>query len=169
VTLVSGPAALAAPSGVKRIWVETADEMLAACAAALPADVAVMTAAVSDWKAASVAEGKIKKGSGEPRPLKLKKTPDILATLAKGRGRPKLLIGFAAETEALEKNAAAKLKSKGCDWIVGNDVTEDGVMGGAENRVTLFTAAGAEPWPRMSKVDVANKLAARIAAALGGK
>ncbi len=167
VTLVSGPTALPAPRGVSRVEVEMAEAMLAACEAALPADIAVMTAAVSDWKAASVAPGKLKKGPGEPEPLKLAKTPDILATLAKGPKRPRLLIGFAAETEALEVNAAAKLSSKGCDWIVGNDVTEAGVMGGAENRVTLFSAQGAEPWPRMSKTDVANRLAARIAAALG--
>ena len=167
VTLVSGPTALAAPAGVTRVSVETADEMLAAVQAALPSDVAVMTAAVSDWKAGSVAPGKLKKGAGEPEPLKLAKTPDILATLAKGPKRPSLLIGFAAETEALWENAAAKLKSKGCDMIVGNDVTEDGVMGGTENRVTLFTAAGAEAWPRMSKTEVASKLAERIAAQLG--
>jgi len=167
VTLVSGPTALAAPPGVTRVAVETAEEMLAACEAALPAEVAVMTAAVSDWKAASVAPGKLKKGPGEPEPLKLSKTPDILATLARSARRPKLLIGFAAETEALEANAAGKLKSKGCDWIVGNDVTEAGVMGGSENRVTLFSAQGAEAWPRMGKAEVANRLAARIASALG--
>ena len=167
VTLVSGPAALAAPPGVTRVAVETAEEMLAACEAALPADIAVMTAAVSDWKAMSVAPGKLKKGPGEPEPLKLAKTPDILATLARSAKRPKLLVGFAAETEALETNAAGKLASKGCDWIVGNDVTEDGVMGGTENRVTLFTAGGAEAWLRMSKTDVANRLAGRIASALG--
>jgi phosphopantothenoylcysteine decarboxylase/phosphopantothenate--cysteine ligase len=170
VTLVSGPTALAGPPGVTRIEVETAAEMLAACRAALPAEVLVMTAAVSDWTPETVAESKIKKGAREPEPLKLKKTPDILATLAaSGPGRPRLVVGFAAETEAVEANARKKLASKGADWIVGNDVTEDGVMGGAANRVTLFTAAGAEPWPRMGKTEVARKLAARISESLGAK
>jgi phosphopantothenoylcysteine decarboxylase/phosphopantothenate--cysteine ligase len=170
VTLVSGPTALPAPLGVRRVAVETAEEMLVACRAALPAEVAVMTAAVSDWRPESLAPEKIKKGAGEPQPLKLVKTPDILATLAApGPDRPRLVVGFAAETEMLETHARAKLASKGADWIVGNDVTEDGVMGGGENRVILFTAAGAEPWPRASKPEVAEELARRIAAELGDK
>ncbi len=163
VTLVSGPVALATPVGVTRVDVETAREMQAAVNAALPVDIAVMSAAVADWRVDGVATGKIKKAPGGPPSLSLIENPDILAALsAPGRKRPKLVIGFAAETTDLEVNARAKLSRKGCDWIVGNDVSDD-VFGADGNAVTLFTRKGAESWPRQSKTEVAKKLAARIA------
>ncbi len=164
VTLVSGPVALAAPPGVERVWVETAREMQAAVEAALPADVAVMSAAVADWRIDGVASGKIKKAPGGPPSLALIENPDILAAVsAPGPKRPGLVIGFAAETADLEANARAKLSRKGCDWIVGNDVSGE-VFGADANAVSLFTRdGGAETWPRQSKAEVARKLAARIA------
>lgn len=164
VTLVSGPVALASPVGVERVWVETAREMQAAVEAALPADIAVMSAAVADWRVDGVASGKIKKAPGGPPSLSLIENPDILAGVsAAGKTRPKLVVGFAAETTALEANARAKLSRKGCDWIVGNDVSE-AVFGEDSNTVSLFTRDGvAETWPRQSKVEVARKLAGRIA------
>ncbi|MBJ7447274.1 MAG: bifunctional phosphopantothenoylcysteine decarboxylase/phosphopantothenate--cysteine ligase CoaBC [Brevundimonas sp.] len=164
VTLVSGPVALEAPVGVTRVWVETAQDMKAAVEANLPADIAVMSAAVADWRVDGVASGKIKKAPGGPPSLALIENPDILAGVsAPGPNRPKLVVGFAAETTELEANARAKLSRKGCDWIVGNDVSDD-VFGADGNAVTLFTRDG-EPdrWPRQSKVEVARKLAARIA------
>ena len=164
VTLVSGPVALAAPVGVERVWVETAREMQAAVTAALPADIAVMSAAVADWRVDGVASGKIKKAPGGPPSLSLIENPDILAGIsAPGKKRPKLVVGFAAETTDLEANARSKLSRKGCDWIVGNDVSDD-VFGADGNTVTLFTRDGAaETWPRQSKTEVAKKLAAKIA------
>ncbi|MBF0664985.1 MAG: bifunctional phosphopantothenoylcysteine decarboxylase/phosphopantothenate--cysteine ligase CoaBC, partial [Brevundimonas sp.] len=164
VTLVSGPVALTAPAGVERVQVETAQEMLAAVEAALPADVAVMSAAVSDWRVDGVASGKIKKAPGGPPSLALIENPDILAGVsAPGQRRPALVVGFAAETTELEANARAKLSRKGCDWIVGNDVSGE-VFGSDGNAVTLFTRAGdAESWPRQSKAEVARRLATRIA------
>ncbi|MGV8930136.1 MAG: bifunctional phosphopantothenoylcysteine decarboxylase/phosphopantothenate--cysteine ligase CoaBC [Brevundimonas sp.] len=164
VTLISGPVALAVPVGVERIWVETAVEMKAAVEAALPADIAIMSAAVADWRVDGVASGKIKKAPGGPPSLALIENPDILAALSKpGKNRPKLVIGFAAETTDLEVNARSKLSRKGCDWIVGNDVSDD-VFGADGNAVTLFLRGGAEEaWPRQSKAEVARKLAARIA------
>lgn len=164
VTLVSGPVALAAPVGVERLWVETAREMQAAVTSALPADIAVMSAAVADWRVDGVASGKIKKAPGGPPSLSLIENPDILAGIsAPGKKRPKLVVGFAAETTDLEVNARSKLSRKGCDWIVGNDVSDD-VFGADGNTVTLFTRDGtAETWPRQSKAEVARKLAARIA------
>jgi phosphopantothenoylcysteine decarboxylase/phosphopantothenate--cysteine ligase len=164
VTLVSGPVALSAPVGVERVWVETAREMQAAVDAALPADIAVMSAAVADWRVDAVASGKIKKAPGGPPSLALIENPDILAGVsAAGKSRPKLVVGFAAETTDLEANARAKLSRKGCDWIVGNDVSDD-VFGADGNAVTLFARNGStESWPRQSKTDVARKLAARIA------
>ena len=164
VTLVSGPVALAAPAGVERVWVETAREMQAAVQSALPADIAVMSAAVADWRVDGVASGKIKKAPGGPPSLSLIENPDILAAVsAPGRKRPHLVIGFAAETTDLEANARSKLSRKGCDWIVGNDVSDD-VFGADGNTVTLFTRDGsAEAWPRQAKAEVARKLAARIA------
>jgi phosphopantothenoylcysteine decarboxylase/phosphopantothenate--cysteine ligase len=169
VTLVSGPVALSAPVGVERVWVETAREMQAAVQTALntkggPADIAVMSAAVADWRVDGVASGKIKKAPGGPPSLALIENPDILAGVsAPGKQRPKLVIGFAAETADLEVNARAKLSRKGCDWIVGNDVSDD-VFGADGNTVTLFTRDGrADSWPRQSKTEVARKLAARIA------
>jgi phosphopantothenoylcysteine decarboxylase/phosphopantothenate--cysteine ligase len=169
VTLISGPTGLAAPAGVKRIDVESACEMLKAAQAALPADVAVMVAAVADWRPANVAAEKIKKGKAAVAAIALAENPDILAALSKpGKKRPKLVIGFAAETENVEANARAKITRKGCDWIVANDVSGD-VMGGAENQVTLIKRTGAESWPRMPKDAVARKLADAIAAAFEPK
>jgi phosphopantothenoylcysteine decarboxylase/phosphopantothenate--cysteine ligase len=169
VTLVSGPVSVPDPPGVAVRHVETAAEMLAACAAALPADVAVCAAAVADWRVANAAHGKIKKQPGHAAPLlALVPNPDILATLsAAGPARPRLVVGFAAETDDLLDNAAAKLARKGCDWIVANDVSpETGIMGGTDNVVHLVTAGGIEHWPRLSKQAVAARLADRIADAL---
>ena len=169
VTLVSGPVAIADPPGVRVVRVETAAAMLAACQAALPATVAVCAAAVADWRMANPAAGKIKKIPGAAPPvLELVPNPDILATLcAPGPARPRLVIGFAAETAELRANAEAKRARKGCDWIVANDVSpETGIMGGDDNAVHLITADGTEDWPRLPKSEVATRLAARIAAAL---
>ena len=163
VTLVSGPTALATPAGVKRVEVESARDMLAACEAALPADIAVCVAAVADWRPASAGDRKIKKGSAAPEPIALVENPDILATLSKHARRPKLVIGFAAETHDLEAHAQAKLAKKGCDWIVANDVSVAGTMGGDDNAVALVTAGGIERWERMAKGAVARRLADRIA------
>lgn len=163
VTLVSGPTGLSTPSGVTRVEVETAMEMQAATHAALPADIAVLSAAVADWRVDTVAGGKIKKAPGGPPTLSLIENPDILAGLSRpGPGRPALVIGFAAETTDLEANARAKLSRKGCDWIVGNDVSQH-VFGADGNTVLLVTAEGAEPWPRLTKTEVAARLADRIA------
>jgi len=164
VTLISGPVALEAPVGVTRVWVEAATEMKAAVEAALPADIAVMSAAVADWRVDGVASGKIKKGPGGPPSLALIENPDILASVsAPGPRRPALVVGFAAETTDLDANARSKLSRKGCDWIVGNDVSDD-VFGADGNTVTLFTRDGkADSWPRLSKREVAERLAARIA------
>jgi len=163
VTLVSGPVALPTPAGVTRIDVETAQEMAAAVETALPADVAILVAAVADWRVEASGQ-KIKKGSGTPT-LALTENPDILAGLAKSPQRPTLLIGFAAETELVEDHAKAKLARKGCDWIVANDVSGD-VMGGDANAVAIVTAGGIERWPAAPKTDIATKLANRIADAL---
>ena len=170
-TLVSGPTSLATPPNVKRVDVETAQAMLAACDAALPADVAVFVAAVADWRPEAAAVSKIKKAGRAPEPLRLVENPDILAAIAApGPRRPGLVIGFAAETppdaEGLEAAARAKLVRKGCDWIVANDVAEPGVMGGSENAVLLVTPGGAERWPRADKAVVARRLAESIAEAL---
>ena len=169
VTLVSGPVALPAPDGVTRVGVETAREMLAACQAALPADVAVLAAAVADWRPAAPSTAKLKKRPGAaPPPLELELNPDVLATLAApGDRRPRLVVGFAAETEALLEHARNKRIAKNCDWIVANDVSGN-VMGGSHNEVHLLTADGAEHWPRLDKAAVAERLAARIAAHLQG-
>ena len=167
VTLVSGPVAQPDPPGVTMAHVESARDMLAACEAALPADAALCAAAVADWRTARAADQKMKKVPGEvPPPLELSLNPDILATLsAPGPTRPRLVVGFAAETEKVVENAIAKRGKKGCDWIVANDVSGD-VMGGAENAVHLVTESGVEDWPRMAKEEVARRLAARIAQAL---
>lgn len=166
VTLVSGPTALNDPAGVTTVRVETARQMLAACQDALPADAAVMVAAVADWRPAQPSGAKLKKTKGEGGQIALAENPDILKTVSSGPARPPLVVGFAAETGDLEAQAKAKLAYKGCDWIVANDVSEEGVMGGADNTVLLVTADGAEPWPKMSKTQVAEQLADRIAAAL---
>jgi len=164
VTLISGPTALPAPAGVTRVDVETAREMLAACEAALPAEIAVCVAAVADWRPAEPGGKKIKKGAAAPAPIALVENPDILAALSKGRRRPRLVIGFAAETDDLEAHAKAKLAKKGCDWIVANDVSVAGTMGGDANAVALVTKGGIERWERMAKGEVARRLAERIAA-----
>jgi phosphopantothenoylcysteine decarboxylase/phosphopantothenate--cysteine ligase len=165
--LVSGPVEIAPPAGVKLMRVTTAREMLAACEAALPADVAVMTAAVADWRPDIAANNKIKKNTDRVVPLlKLVENPDILATLAAHARRPRLLIGFAAETENVVENATTKRKTKGADWIVANDVSGD-VMGGERNRVHIVSGGPVEDWPDMSKNDVAARLVARIAGTLG--
>ena len=167
VTLVSGPTSLVAPPGTERVSVGTAREMLAACEAALPADAAVFVAAVSDWRPDTVFGVKLKKGKDGPPSVQLVENPDILATLAHaGPRRPRLVVGFAAETNDLEANARAKLARKGCDWIVANDVSESAIMGGDENEVLLIDAKRAERWARASKDEVARRLADRIAGAL---
>ena len=163
VILVSGPTALSAPAGVRRVDVETAREMLAACEVALPADIAVCVAAVADWRPETVGTGKIKKGAGGPPTISLVENPDILATLSKGARRPRLVVGFAAETDSVEAHAQAKLARKGCDWIVANDVSIDGTMGGDDNAVAIVTMSGIERWERIPKADVARRLAARMA------
>jgi phosphopantothenoylcysteine decarboxylase/phosphopantothenate--cysteine ligase len=169
VTLVSGPVNLPDPPGVTVHRVESAMEMLAACQAALPADIAVCAAAVADWRVAA-SEHKLKKQAGAPPPdLVLTPNPDILATLsAAGPARPALVVGFAAETDDLLANATAKRLRKGCDWIVANDVRPStGIMAGESNQVHLVTADGIEDWPKLPKTEVAARLAGRIAAALG--
>ncbi|WP_380787422.1 bifunctional phosphopantothenoylcysteine decarboxylase/phosphopantothenate--cysteine ligase CoaBC [Sphingomonas sp. R86521] len=163
VTLVAGPVTLATPSGVDRIDVETAREMATVVDAALPADAAVMVAAVADWHVATAPQ-KMKKGEGAPA-LTLAENPDILAGVAQGADRPRLVIGFAAETERVIEHAVAKRTRKAADWIVANDVSGD-VMGGATNTVHLVTAAGVESWDRLPKQVVADRLAERIADAL---
>ena len=163
VTLVAGPVTLATPLGVDRVDVETAREMAAAVEAALPADAAVLVAAVADWRVEESAQ-KIKKGHGTPV-LCLVENPDILADLARSTRRPRLLIGFAAETERVIEHATAKRARKGVDWIVANDVSGD-VMGGDANAVHIITARGAESWDRSGKDVIAQRLAARIHAVL---
>ncbi|WP_158278104.1 bifunctional phosphopantothenoylcysteine decarboxylase/phosphopantothenate--cysteine ligase CoaBC [Caulobacter endophyticus] len=167
VTLVSGPVALPTPPGVTRVDVESARQMLAACEAALPADVGVFVAAVADWRVDEVFGSKLKKDKGGPPALTFVENPDILATLAAtGPDRPKLVVGFAAETDDVEAHARAKLARKGCDWIIANDVTEPGVMGGTENAVLLIAKDHTERWERASKDAVAQAIAQRIAEAL---
>jgi phosphopantothenoylcysteine decarboxylase/phosphopantothenate--cysteine ligase len=167
VTLVTGPVAIPDPPGVTVTRIETAREMLAAVDAALPADAAVFAAAVADFRPDAAPTHKIKKRPGAPPPeLRLALNPDILAHVAQHpTRRPRLVIGFAAETETVVDHAQQKRARKGCDWIVANDVSGD-VMGGADNAVHLVTASGVEDWPRMPKEDVARRLAARIAEAL---
>jgi phosphopantothenoylcysteine decarboxylase/phosphopantothenate--cysteine ligase len=170
VTFVTGPALVLPPDGVQVIRVETARQMQAAVQVALPADVAVMAAAVADWHVANAGVQKMKKdGAGCAPALEFALNPDILAELSKGKRRPALVVGFAAETENLEAHAAAKRLRKGCDWIVANDVSPaTGIMGGTENAVVLISDAGTERWPRMGKAEVAARLAQKIAAALNG-
>ena len=168
-TLVSGPTALPDPGGVSVVRVESAREMLAACEKALPCDVAVCAAAVSDWRAKTEQPQKMKKNGGAAPSLELALNPDILATLsAAGNARPRLVVGFAAETEKVVEQAQAKLARKGCDWILANDVSPgSGTFGGADNTIHLIDAKGVESWPRMSKHDAAARLARRIAETLG--
>jgi len=171
VTLVTGPVAIADPPGVKVVRVETARQMLAAAEAALPVHVAIFAAAVADWRSAADAPEKLKKVKGQPsQRLDLVENPDILRTLSQlGPSRPKLVIGFAAETQNVLANAKAKLAAKGCDWIVANDVSAaGGAMGGADNTVHLLTADGIEEWPKLHKDEVAKRLVERIAHHLNG-
>jgi len=169
VTLVSGPVTIPDPVGVETVHVERAEEMRDAVLAALPADIAVMVAAVADWRVASAADQKIKKHPGESIPtLALTENPDILKTVGHHTSRPKLVIGFAAETEHVESNARAKLERKGADLIVANDVSPaTGIMGGVRNTVKIIGHDGIEQWPEMDKDEVASKLAALIADRLG--
>ena len=169
VTLVSGPVTLPTPPGVDRIDVETAREMAAAVKQALPADVAIMVAAVADWRTSEFAAQKMKKRGAAPPALRLTENPDILATVSGDPKRPKLLIGFAAETEEVVKHAKDKRTRKGADWIVANDVSGPrgkSVMGGDVNAVHIISAKGVETLPEMSKGEVAAALIERIANAL---
>jgi phosphopantothenoylcysteine decarboxylase/phosphopantothenate--cysteine ligase len=164
VTLVAGPVTLDTPPGVKRIDVETALEMTDAVMAALPADAAILVAATADWHV-EPSPAKLKKDAGPPH-LEFVQNPDILATLGRSPMRPHLLVGFAAETDNLLRNAEFKRRAKQADWIVANDVSGD-VMGGYRNQVHLVTADGVEDWPESSKEEVARRLIARVAEALG--
>ena len=164
VTLVAGPVALATPPGVDRVDVETAEQMADAVMASLPADAAILVAAVADWRVAPSVT-KLKKEDGPPT-LEFVRTRDILAEISGHPDRPRLVVGFAAETDRVVDNAVTKRSAKGADWIVANDVSGD-VMGGHRNRVHLVTADGVEDWPEDSKDEVARRLVARIAAALG--
>ncbi|MEO8241386.1 MAG: bifunctional phosphopantothenoylcysteine decarboxylase/phosphopantothenate--cysteine ligase CoaBC [bacterium] len=168
VTFVTGPASVPAPDGVAVVRVETAAQMLAAVEAALPADAAVFAAAVADWRVANASGSKMKKdGSGKAPALKFAENRDILAAVSKGPNRPALVVGFAAETDDVIRNAVAKRDRKGCDWIVANDVSPaTGIMGGQENAVILITEKGADVWPRLGKDEVARRLARRVAEAL---
>jgi phosphopantothenoylcysteine decarboxylase/phosphopantothenate--cysteine ligase len=171
VQLISGPVSIADPTGVITTHVETAREMLAAVEAALPVDGAVFVAAVADWRVDSVATDKIKKqpGADTVPSLSMVENPDILATVGHHARRPKIVVGFAAETRDVVANGEAKLKRKGADLIVANDVSAaGGAMGGDRNRVTLLTPDGAEAWPELDKLEVAERLAEVIAARLNG-
>jgi len=164
VTLVAGPVALPTPAGVKRVDVETAEQMANAVFDSLPADAAILVAAVADWRV-EPSPTKLKKGDGPPQ-LKFIRTRDILAELGASPKRPRLLIGFAAETDNVVEQAIAKRTAKGADWIVANDVSGD-VMGGHRNRVHLVTAVSVEDWPDAPKEEVARLLVARVGEALG--
>ncbi|MBT9384909.1 bifunctional phosphopantothenoylcysteine decarboxylase/phosphopantothenate--cysteine ligase CoaBC [Pseudooceanicola sp. CBS1P-1] len=168
VVFVTGPAEVPPPEGVELVRVESAREMLEAVEAALPVDAAVFAAAVADWRVSSASSSKIKKQAGALPALTFAENPDILATVSqRTAGRPALVVGFAAETDDVEANAAAKRLRKGCDWIVANDVSPaTGIMGGTENAVVILSDEGAERWPRMSKELVARRLAERVALAL---
>jgi phosphopantothenoylcysteine decarboxylase / phosphopantothenate---cysteine ligase len=168
-TLVSGPVSLSPPPDVKLIKVETAREMLAAAEAALPADIAVFTAAVADWRPEEIAGGKIKKTSGAPPAIKLATNPDILATISRAEQRPRLVIGFAAETHDVVAQATLKRSKKDCDWVIANEVggaVAEGVFGADRNKVHVIDAAGHEEWPELDKRDIASRLVARITKAL---
>jgi phosphopantothenoylcysteine decarboxylase/phosphopantothenate--cysteine ligase len=168
VTLVSGPVSIPAPQDVELVPVETARDMLSACEAALPADLAVCAAAVADWRVTGALEGKIKKtANGQPPILSLAENPDILRHLSTHASRPRLVVGFAAEATELQENAMAKLARKGCDWIVGNMISgADGkpVFGSDDNSATLITGNESEAWPPMSKAALADRLVTRIEA-----
>ncbi len=169
VVLISGPVNLPDPPGMTVIKIETARQMLDAVEKALPADVAIFAAAVADWRTERPSDSKIKKQQGQTPTLKLVENPDILSTIAHRKtGRPRLVIGFAAETDDVIANAKAKLAKKGCDWILANDVSpETGIMGGDANTIHLISASGVEDWPPQSKDDVAHMLVERVAKDLG--
>lgn len=157
--LVSGPVSLPIPAGVQMMPVETAQDMLDVCKAEMPADIAIFTAAVADWRVATQSPEKLKKTASGPPSLTLAENPDILATLSRGPDRPRIVVGFAAETENVTENALQKLKRKGCDLVIANDVSKDsGVFGGDRNKVHLVSSAGVEHWPEMSKDEVARRL-----------
>lgn len=165
--LVSGPVSLPIPPGVQMMPVETAQEMLEICEGEMPADIAIFTAAVADWRVAGEASEKLKKGAGGPPALTLTENPDILATISRHKKRPRIVVGFAAETQNVTDHALQKLRKKGCDLIVANDVSKgSGVFGGNSNTVHLVSAAGTESWPEMSKDEVARRLMERLAAKL---
>jgi len=167
VTFVTGPARAERPMGCEVVEVETADQMNAAAKKALPVDAAIFAAAVADWKVTNSSASKIKKNGGQPG-IEFDENPDILASISKmNDGRPKLVVGCAAETDDVVANAKAKRERKGCDWIVVNDVRPStGIMGGDENDVTLITGEGQEDWPRLTKSEVGRRLAARVAEVL---
>ncbi|MCK5930897.1 MAG: bifunctional phosphopantothenoylcysteine decarboxylase/phosphopantothenate synthase, partial [Fulvimarina manganoxydans] len=168
VVLVSGPVVIPDPQGVRTVKVETARQMLKAVEEALPADGAIFVAAVADWRVATEGASKTKKGADGPPRLELVENPDILATIGHGEKRPKLVVGFAAETNDLLANAHAKLMRKGADAILANDVSlEGGVMGGPRNTVHLVSESGVEDWPTMAKADVARRLVDWIVARMG--
>jgi phosphopantothenoylcysteine decarboxylase/phosphopantothenate--cysteine ligase len=169
-TLISGPTNEPDPAGVALIRIQTASEMLAAAERLLPVDIAVCAAAVADWRVATQANEKLKKLAGGPPTLSLVENPDILARIGQaGAKRPRLVVGFAAETENLVANARAKLAKKGCDWVLANDVSpSQGTFGGERNTIHLVSAAGVEDWPTLSKREVADRLAARVAMHLSG-
>ena len=165
--LVSGPVSIPIPPGAQMMPVETAQEMLAACEGEMPADIAIFTAAVADWRVADQAPEKLKKSGGRPPVLTLAENPDILATISRHSPRPEIVVGFAAETERVTEHAAQKLMKKGCDLILANDVSEgSGVFGGDRNKVHLVSASGVESWPEMSKDEVAKRLMERLATML---
>jgi phosphopantothenoylcysteine decarboxylase/phosphopantothenate--cysteine ligase len=162
--LISGPVSLPIPPGVQMMPVETAQEMLTVCQGEMPADIAIFTAAVADWRVAAEAPQKLKKGAGGAPVLSLTENPDILATIAKGTPRPRIVVGFAAETERVTEHAAQKLRKKGCDLIVANDVSrESGVFGGDRNTIHLVSESGIETWPEMSKDEIGERLIERLA------
>lgn len=165
--LVSGPVSIPIPPGAQMMPIETAQEMLATCEKEMPADIAIFTAAVADWRVESEASEKLKKGAGGPPVLKLTENPDILAAISRDRNRPRIVVGFAAETQNITDNALQKLRKKGCDLIVANDVSKSsGVFGGDRNTMHLVSATGIESWPEMSKDEVARRLMERLAAML---
>jgi phosphopantothenoylcysteine decarboxylase / phosphopantothenate---cysteine ligase len=162
--LISGPVSIPIPLGVQMMPIETAQEMLLTCQDEMPADIAIFTAAVADWRVADVGSEKLKKSAGRPPVIALAENPDILATISRGSPRPEIVVGFAAETERVTEHAAEKLMKKGCDLILANDVSErSGVFGGDRNTVHLVSASGVESWPEMSKDEVAQKLMDRLA------
>jgi phosphopantothenoylcysteine decarboxylase/phosphopantothenate--cysteine ligase len=164
-TLISGPVALDPPAGVKLVKIETARDMLAATDAALPVDIAVFTAAVADWRPEELAAGKIKKTSGAPPAIRLATNPDILATVSRSEKRPRLVVGFAAETDDVVAQATLKRSKKDCDWIVANQVGStiaDGVFGADRNKVHVIDGTGHEEWPELDKLEIASRLVARI-------